>query len=163
MVIGFDIRRSGSFGVGSYIKSLVRAFARRPAHHEYVLVGSAANQEAFPDLPENFRFLRFEKSFSGLSSHWRLQFLLRPLSRCVSHPASLGSVLYPVPLRGHSTRPRPNSFPGSLWLEAEERDFFSRFTPRLAPRRQDHRRFPSHQTRSDQPARHSRGAYPRHS
>ncbi|SRR5579884_368556 len=85
MVIGFDIRRSGSFGVGSYIKSLVRAFARRPAHHEYVLVGSAANQEAFPDLPENFRFLRFEKSFSGLSSHWRLQFLLRPLGLDVFH------------------------------------------------------------------------------
>jgi glycosyltransferase involved in cell wall biosynthesis len=85
MVIGFDIRRSGSFGVGSYIKSLVRAFARRPARHEYVLVGSAANQEAFPDLPENFRFLRFEKSFSGLSSHWRLQFLLRPLGLDVFH------------------------------------------------------------------------------
>jgi glycosyltransferase involved in cell wall biosynthesis len=85
MVIGFDIRRSDSFGVGTYIKSLLPALARRGGGHRYLLVGGERHQASFKNLPENFSFLSFEKRFSGLENHLRFQFLLRPLSLDVFH------------------------------------------------------------------------------
>lgn len=85
MVIGFDIRRSDSFGVGTYIKGLLPALARRGGGHKYVLVGGERHRAAFADLPENFRFISFEKKFSGIENHLRFQFLLRPLSLDVFH------------------------------------------------------------------------------
>ncbi len=85
MLIGFDIRRTDSFGVGTYIKSLIRAFARRRPEHEYVLVGGRQHQEAFPGLPAHFRFATSEKSYGSFDNHLRFQFLLRPLNPDVFH------------------------------------------------------------------------------
>ncbi len=85
MVIGFDVRRADSFGVGTYIKNLLRALARRGAGHEYILVGSARHQELFSNLPANFRFVAFEKPYGSLDNHLRFQFLLRSLSPDIFH------------------------------------------------------------------------------
>ncbi|HYM09163.1 MAG TPA: glycosyltransferase family 1 protein [Bryobacterales bacterium] len=85
MLIGFDIRRSDAFGVGTYSKSLLRALARCAAGEEFVLVGGRRHQSFFRDLPENFRFLTSEKSYGGLDNHVRFQFALRPLSLDVFH------------------------------------------------------------------------------
>jgi glycosyltransferase involved in cell wall biosynthesis len=85
MVIGFDIRRADAFGVGTYIKNLLRAFARRGAGHEYALVGPERHQARFADLPANFRFVRSEKHYAGLDDHLRFQFLVRSLGADVFH------------------------------------------------------------------------------
>lgn len=85
MVIGFDIRRSDSFGVGTYIKSLLQALARSGSGHQYVLIGGERQRSAFRDVPDNFRFVPFDKKFSSLENHLRFQFLLRPLGLDVFH------------------------------------------------------------------------------
>ena len=85
MLIGFDVRRSESFGVGTYIQSLIRAFARRGAGHEYVLVGEPRMQAMFADLPGNFRFVASQKGYASLDNHLRFQFLLRGLSPDLFH------------------------------------------------------------------------------
>src|SRR3989442_2346524 len=85
MLIGFDIRRSHAYGVGTYIKSLIRAFARRGPEHEYVLVADRRMQASLPDLPPNFRFVWSEKGYASLDNHLRFQFLLRGLSPDLFH------------------------------------------------------------------------------
>ncbi len=85
MLLGFDIRRADAFGVGTYIKSLLRAFARRGPEHEYLLVGSPRHHALLGELPENFRLVEFEKPYGSLDDHLRLQFLLRPLAPDVFH------------------------------------------------------------------------------
>jgi glycosyltransferase involved in cell wall biosynthesis len=98
MLVGFDVRRSDAFGLGTYIKSLVRALARRGAGHEYVLVGESRQQAAFGDLPGNFRFVPYEKGYASLASHLRFQFLLREVMPDVFHiPHRLVPYFMPCP------------------------------------------------------------------
>ena len=85
MLIGFDIRRIDAFGVGTYIKNLVRAFARRGPGHEYVLVGGHRAQSLLEDLPSNFRLEVSEKGYNSLDNHLRFQFLLRQISPELFH------------------------------------------------------------------------------
>jgi glycosyltransferase involved in cell wall biosynthesis len=85
MVIGFDIRRADAFGVGTYIKGLLRALARCDAEHEYLLVGARRHEASLPDLPKNFRFVPCEKSHAGIDNHLRFQFVVRPLRPHVFH------------------------------------------------------------------------------
>lgn len=85
MKIGFDIRRADAFGVGTYIKSLVRALARRGPEHEYALVGGSKQQALLDDLPDNFHFVSYEKSYGAIDSHLRFQFLLRRMGPQVYH------------------------------------------------------------------------------
>lgn len=85
MLIGFDIRRAEAFGVGTYIKNLIRTFARRGAGHEYVLVGDAKARAALAGLPANFRFVACEKGYASVDNHLRFQFLLRAISPDLFH------------------------------------------------------------------------------
>jgi glycosyltransferase involved in cell wall biosynthesis len=85
VLIGFDIRRAEAFGVGTYIKNLIRTFARRGAGHEYVLVGDAKAREALAGLPANFRFVSCEKGYASVDNHLRFQFLLRGISPDLFH------------------------------------------------------------------------------
>ena len=98
MLIGFDVRRSDAFGVGTYIHNLVRALARSGPTHEYALVGEARQQDSFEGLPSNFRFLPYEKGYASLDSHLRFQFLLRSLMPDVFHvPHRLVPYFMPCP------------------------------------------------------------------
>jgi glycosyltransferase involved in cell wall biosynthesis len=85
MLIGFDVRRIEAFGVGTYIKNLIRAFARRGPGHEYILVGDRKAQAALAGLPGNFRFVSSERGYNTLDNHLRFQFLLREISPDLFH------------------------------------------------------------------------------
>ena len=56
--IGFDARKARDFGIGSYIRELVRALARTPdaARYRFRLFGRAEDRELFSSLPGNFHF-----------------------------------------------------------------------------------------------------------
>ena len=56
MRIGIDIRRSGGFGVGTYVRNLIASLAHVGPQHEYVLIGSAEQIEPPAKLGENFGF-----------------------------------------------------------------------------------------------------------
>jgi glycosyltransferase involved in cell wall biosynthesis len=55
MRIAFDARHIGDFGIGTYIRNLIKSFARIGQENEYVLVCLPANERDFKSLPQNFR------------------------------------------------------------------------------------------------------------
>ncbi len=54
MRIALDIRRIGSFGIGTYIRNIVRGLARLDQKNEYVLIGPPARFAEMGPLPPNF-------------------------------------------------------------------------------------------------------------
>ena len=66
--VAIDIRRIGSFGIGTYIRNVVRALARLDKGSEYLLVGPSERFREFGDLPPNFvniEFPHLEKSLTN--------------------------------------------------------------------------------------------------
>src|SRR5579864_7800317 len=59
--IVFDARRVGDFGIGTYIRNLVRALASLDTSNQYTLVTSAPSIPEFADLPANFDIAVYEK------------------------------------------------------------------------------------------------------
>jgi len=84
-LIGIDVRRSGGFGVGTYIQNLVQALARLGGEEEYVLVARPGQTQNFGSLPANFRFETYPRDFDAPRSHVSFQFLLRRLGLDLFH------------------------------------------------------------------------------
>ena len=55
MKVAIDIRRMTEFGVGTYIRNVVRALGRLDHDNEYFLVGSPARVQEIGPLPPNFQ------------------------------------------------------------------------------------------------------------
>jgi len=53
--IGLDARKIQDFGIGTYVRNLVRSLAALDRENRYVLLVRPADREALPELPENFR------------------------------------------------------------------------------------------------------------
>ena len=53
--IAIDIRRMREFGVGTYIRNVVRTLGRLDHENEYLLIGSPAKVEEIGALPPNFQ------------------------------------------------------------------------------------------------------------
>jgi glycosyltransferase involved in cell wall biosynthesis len=58
--VALDIRRIGSFGIGTYIRNVVRGLARLDAQNEYVLIGPPERFAEMGGLPPNFLRVPFE-------------------------------------------------------------------------------------------------------
>ena len=52
--IAIDIRRMTEFGVGTYIRNVVRTLGRLDRDDKYLLIGSPAKVEEIGSLPANF-------------------------------------------------------------------------------------------------------------
>jgi glycosyltransferase involved in cell wall biosynthesis len=66
--IAIDIRRMSEFGVGTYIRNIVRTLARLDSNSSYFLLGPAAKVEEIGPLNPNFQpvpLVAPEKSFKG--------------------------------------------------------------------------------------------------
>ncbi|MGH9554585.1 MAG: glycosyltransferase, partial [Terriglobales bacterium] len=59
MKIAFDIRRVRSFGIGTYIRNVVRTLARLDRGHRYVLIGSPESFHEMGPLPQSFELESF--------------------------------------------------------------------------------------------------------
>src|SRR5580658_4517560 len=53
--IALDTRRIADFGIGTYIRNLVRALARVDSANQYTLITTEQPVPEFSDLPSNFR------------------------------------------------------------------------------------------------------------
>ncbi len=53
--IGLDARKIQDFGIGTYVRNLVRSLAAMDRENRYVLLVRPADREALTDLPENFK------------------------------------------------------------------------------------------------------------
>ena len=68
MKIAIDVRRISDFGIGTYIRNVVRTLGRLNHGNQYVLVGAPEKILAIGPLPENFRVVPLshtEVSFAG--------------------------------------------------------------------------------------------------
>ncbi|HTQ80847.1 MAG TPA: glycosyltransferase family 1 protein [Thermoanaerobaculia bacterium] len=53
--IGLDARKIQDFGIGTYIRNLVRSLGALDRENRYVLLVRPADREALPELPDNFQ------------------------------------------------------------------------------------------------------------
>jgi glycosyltransferase involved in cell wall biosynthesis len=53
--IGLDARKIQDFGIGTYVRNLVRSLAAMDRENRYVLLVRPADREFLPELPENFK------------------------------------------------------------------------------------------------------------
>ena len=84
MRIAIDIRRIQDFGVGTYIRNLVKTLASRDFDNEYILLGDPEKAAAAAALPENFQALRWDAP-GGARMHLQLHRLLQSAGADVLH------------------------------------------------------------------------------
>jgi glycosyltransferase involved in cell wall biosynthesis len=68
MKIAIDIRRMTEFGVGTYIRNVVRTLGKLDRENKYLLIGSPAKVKEIGSLPPNFHtvpLMEPERSFQG--------------------------------------------------------------------------------------------------
>ncbi|HEY7214875.1 MAG TPA: glycosyltransferase family 1 protein [Thermoanaerobaculia bacterium] len=53
--IGIDARKIQDFGIGTYVRNLIRSLAAIDAENRYVLLAKPGDREGLLDLPENFQ------------------------------------------------------------------------------------------------------------
>ena len=73
MKIAFDIRRVRSFGIGTYIRNVVRTLARLDRGHRYVLIGSPESFHEMGPLPQTFELESFPHPESSARNFFEFQ------------------------------------------------------------------------------------------
>jgi len=79
-----DVRRSQDFGIGTYIRSLVRALGALDRRNRYTLVSGAAEVPAL-DLPENFATVTYSRDDLDPLDHLAFPAFLRGLRPDLVH------------------------------------------------------------------------------
>lgn len=85
MKIALDVRRIRDFGVGTYIRNLLRALAAENSQHEFHLVCSADDQQQLPALPGNFQVEIYNRRDSSRADHFGLPQFLAKLRVDLTH------------------------------------------------------------------------------
>lgn len=85
MLIGIDIRRTGDFGVGTYIRNLVTAMARVGPREQYVLIGRRGQFENLGDLGPAFESCVYPRPYDAWQSHIGFDPLIRRLGLDILH------------------------------------------------------------------------------
>lgn len=96
--IVIDARHIQGFGVGTYIRNLVRGLARVDAENRYVLIARRADLHELPQLPEQFETVVYDRLDSDPLDHALFPLFLRNLPADVFHiPLSPVPLLMPRP------------------------------------------------------------------
>ena len=124
MKIAIDIRRMTEFGVGTYIRNVVRTLSRIDQENEFFLIGPPAKVQEIGTLPSNFHnvaALATERSFRG---YREFRTALKGLNCDLVHVPNLFSVprLLPCPyvmtvhdMLEHMSRLRPQKGLAGAW------------------------------------------------
>src|SRR5690348_3531642 len=99
MKVAIDIRRINDFGVGTYIRNIVRSLGRAGPSDTFYLIGSAERFREIPDLPPNVELLPHETSDESPRDWWEFRALVRHTDCDVVHiPHLFGHpILLPCP------------------------------------------------------------------
>lgn len=81
MRVGIDIRAISDFGVGTYIRNVVRELGHLDRNNEYVLIGEADRIFDITRLPSNFRSIRLATPPTTTKGYFGLRRILRD-ERC---------------------------------------------------------------------------------
>src|ERR1041385_7641898 len=58
--IAIDTRRLADFGIGTYIRNLVRSLSKLDDRNQYTLISASAKVPEFEGLPNNFQTAHFD-------------------------------------------------------------------------------------------------------
>jgi glycosyltransferase involved in cell wall biosynthesis len=96
--IAIDVRRIRDFGIGTYIRNLVRGLARLDRENHYVLVFLRADEGELAGLPENFSKVIYDRPDTDPLNHITFYFFLRRFSPDLVHiPLNAVPLLMPRP------------------------------------------------------------------
>jgi glycosyltransferase involved in cell wall biosynthesis len=83
--IAIDIRRISDFGVGTYIRNIVRALSRLDRHNKYHLIGSPDKVKEIGSLPANFHTIAFAEPDTSARGYFGFRAILRRLACDLVH------------------------------------------------------------------------------
>jgi glycosyltransferase involved in cell wall biosynthesis len=96
--IVIDTRRLRDFGIGTYIRNLIRALARLDEDNRYFLVSYPADSQDLGPLPPNFEVALYARSDSAVFDQVAFPLFLRRFNADVYHvPLNVVSLLMPKP------------------------------------------------------------------
>lgn len=95
--IAIDIRRMTEFGVGTYIRNVVRTLGRLDHDDEFLLIGSPAKVEEIGALPPNFHTIPLLAPDRSLQGYREFRTALQRLSCDLVHIPTLFSVPRALP------------------------------------------------------------------
>jgi glycosyltransferase involved in cell wall biosynthesis len=75
--VGIDVRNLTDFGVGTYIRNVVRTLGRLDLEDEFILIGDPARVREIGPLPENFTSFDFHNGTSPWTSSLRFRRIVR--------------------------------------------------------------------------------------
>src|SRR5260370_15201104 len=84
-LVVIDARRIRDFGIGTYIRSLVRALGGIDRTNEYTLVSGPADVRTLTGLPDNFHYAVYARSDHSALDHVAFPLFLRGLSPDLVH------------------------------------------------------------------------------
>ncbi|HSY89919.1 MAG TPA: glycosyltransferase family 1 protein [Candidatus Binatus sp.] len=90
--IAIDIRRMTEFGVGTYIRNVVRTLGRLDRENEFLLIGSPAKVEEIGALPSNFHAVPLLASDRSVQGYREFRNALQGLGCDLVHIPNLFSV-----------------------------------------------------------------------
>jgi len=97
--IAIDTRRIRDFGVGTYIRNVVRTLGRLDQHNDYLLIGPAEPLREIGDLPPNFLNAPYSLPDTSARNYFEFQGLLRKFRCDVLHVPHLFSSPQYIPCR----------------------------------------------------------------
>ncbi|HUO16302.1 MAG TPA: glycosyltransferase family 1 protein [Verrucomicrobiae bacterium] len=97
MKIAIDIRRMTEFGIGTYIRNIVRTLGRLDHTNEYFLTGTPAKVEEIGPLPANFQTVRLTAPERTMQGYREFRSALSRLDCDLLHVPNLFSVPRGIP------------------------------------------------------------------
>ncbi len=85
MKVGIDIRRLTEFGVGTYLRNVVRTLGRLDEENQYVLIGSPEKSREFTSVFPNFTSAALPFADNTLKGHFELRSIVRQTGCDVVH------------------------------------------------------------------------------
>src|SRR5208282_5418653 len=129
--IAIDIRRMTEFGVGTYIRNIVRTLGRRDHETTYFLIGSPAKVKEIGPLPPNFHTIPLAEPERTLKSFREFRTIVKRLECDLVHIPNLFSIPRALPcpyvmtvhdMLEHLSRARQQTgFWGSLHFQLTKR------------------------------------------
>ena len=91
-----DVRRWRGFGIGTYVRNLVRALARVDRHNRYTLIARPENCSELANLPPNFQAASYSHRDTEIFHNITFPYFLRRFGANLYH-IPLNSVAYWMP------------------------------------------------------------------
>src|ERR1700726_1432602 len=97
MKIAIDIRRMTEFGVGTYIRNVVRTLGKLDRDNKYLLIGSPAKVKEIGSLPPNFHTVPLMEPERSVQSYRQFRTILKRFECDLVHIPNLFSIPRALP------------------------------------------------------------------